>query len=456
MTSLNTAKVYGADVYPLSSPASHAREDAIRLLGLPRDLESNLLPDRAVPCLHGVPDAVILCEPNASVLIPKRLSPPLAAIIPVVDATAGSCGTGGLRRADLTVGPTSRSSIQNALAMVDRCVQRVRALPPSVLSTYDPRLWLLARLYVRDRSLEPRRDPSIKETFRYPDEMAIPGAVALAERLFSLGLMERRFFDKLTVCPYCDSARLSPRELCVSCHSRNLVEQPIIHHMRCAYQGPESDFRRQGLDLTCPKCRNRLQQFGVDYDRPGGMYVCADCGCGSGDVSVDFVCLDCEVEIPASHIASRTVYAYSLSPAGIAAVTSGAELPNDSVENSGIGGQVRQFFSRCSETGRLGAVLSIRMREPVSVPAASPQWRETCSFFGTLLHECFTEDVEVVRAPFGYLALLPNEAKADVVRVLPEIRSRLEKPLALRPEIDYAVYAPDELPDLSMQLKLSG
>jgi Thaumarchaeal output domain 1 len=455
MTSSN-AKAFGADIYPLSFAAARAREDAVRLLGLPHGLESSLLPDGAIFCGQGVPDAVVLCQPNAAALICKRLPPPLAAILPVVDATPGARRTGGPCRADLVVGATSRSSIQDVLAMLSSCIERVRGLPASVLSTDDPRLWLLARLYVRDRGLEPQRDPSTKETFRYPDEVAVPGAVALAERLVGLGLMERRFFDKPTVCPYCESARLSARELCVSCRSRNLVEQPILHHMRCAYQGPESDFRRNGADLSCPKCCNRLQQFGVDYDRPAGMYVCADCGCGSGDASVDFVCLDCEAEIPASHVASRLVYAYSLSANGIAAVISGAELSTDGVEQPGIGGQLREFLSRRSAAGRLGTVLAARMREPVGVPTASPQWRETCSFFGTLLRECFTEDVEVIKVPFGYLALLPNEAKADVVKALSEIRSRLEEPLALRPQIDYAVFAPCDLLALSSPLKASG
>jgi hypothetical protein len=354
------------------------------------------------------------------------------------------------------IGPVCRSSIQDAMAMLEHSVERVRALPPSVLSTDDPRLWLLARLYVRDRDLEPQRDPSIKETFWYPDEAAIPGAVGLAEQLVDLGLMGRRFFDKPTICPHCDSARLSARELCVSCRSRNLVEQPILHHMRCAYQGPESDFRRNGSDLRCPKCRSRLEHFGVDYDRPGGMHVCADCGCGSSDASVDFVCLDCEAEIPSTDIASRLVNAYSLSASGIAAVTSGASLPTDNLAESGITRPLREFLSRQPETKGLGAVLAARMREPVGVPSASPKWRETCSFFGTLLRECFTEDVEVIKTSFGYLALLPNDAKTDVVKALPEIRTRLEKPLALRPRIDYAVFARDDLLALSSQPKISG
>ena len=114
-------------------------------------------------------------------------------------------------------------------------------MPPSVKSSEDARVLLMARLYVRERGMTPRRDPGVKSTLVYDDDAVVPGAVSIAEHLVNRGMMERRFLDVSTICPFCASARLLVQERCAHCGSANLVEQAILHHFRCGCQRPEAD-----------------------------------------------------------------------------------------------------------------------------------------------------------------------------------------------------------------------
>ena len=41
---------------------------------------------------------------------------------------------------------------------------------------------------------------------------------------------------------------------CPACGAARLTFHPIIHHMICAYVGPEYDFAATPAGLACPKC----------------------------------------------------------------------------------------------------------------------------------------------------------------------------------------------------------
>ncbi len=309
---------------------------------------------------------------------------------------------------------------------------------------------LLARLFVRDRAFAPRNEVSARETFVYDDEAAIPGAAALAENLAALGLLERKFADKTTVCPHCELARMTVREHCIGCGSANIVEEPIVHHFKCAYQGPERDFRR-GADLVCPKCLQQLKNFSVDYDRPGSIGVCLSCSHLSSEHKVGFVCLDCNSRVDARAVASKTVYSYHLTAAGRACVTDGAALPR--AGGASVGEKVIAFARRNSELGQPCSILFIRLHKTSDFPANGDAWRQTCAFFGQVLRECFTTDTEILDASPIYLALLARDPKSAVEPHLPRIRKRLERHLALAPTIEVAVFAPEEAPGVAEWLR---
>jgi hypothetical protein len=432
-----------------NTPEAERRQAPLRLSGVPGRLNETVAPNGT--CFanpNETPDVILLTETNAAALLARRLGRGPAAILPVIDATGGGRGTRDHRRADIMIDRAGRREIDEAVEMLRPAVRRLRSLPRDVIETEDRRLMLLARLFVRDRALTPRSEASARETFVYDDEVAIPGAAALAVEMASQGLLERKFFDKINICPHCASARMTAREYCSSCGGADIVEEPIVHHLKCACQGPERDFRRGG-ELVCPKCLQQLKNFSVDYDRPGSIGVCRSCSHLSTEHKVGFVCLDCDSRIDARHIDSKTIYCYGLTAAGRACVTSGAPLPQ--AEDISIGGRVRAFARRHAARGQPCSILFVRLHRPPEMQDSADAWRQTCAFFDQIMRECFTAETEIIEAAPVYLALLGCDLKAEVERDLPDIRQRLERHLSLAPRIELAVFSPDEVPGVSVR-----
>jgi hypothetical protein len=317
------------------------------------------------------------------------------------------------------------------------------------METEDPRLILLARLFVRDRALTPRREVNTPETFIYDDDTVIPGVAAIAEQLTKLRLMERKFADKVTICPHCASARLTVRENCSRCGDGNIVEEPIVHHLRCAGQGPERDFRR-GAELVCPKCLQQLKHFNIDYDRPGSIGICQSCGHLSTEHKVGFLCLDCDAHVEARNVDSRIIHSYHLTSAGRSIAASASPLPTP--DDGSIGSRVRAFAKRQSALDYPCSILFTRLQRPDDILESGDAWRQTCGFFGQMMRETFTLETEIIEAPPVFLALLARDAKAAVERHVPEIRKRLERHLSLAPKLELAVFSPDEIPGIAEHL----
>jgi len=432
---------------PPDNVASKAllRHGAIRLSGVPGRLHETVVPDEATSVnANELPDIVLLTETNASALLTQRLGRGVAAILPVIDATCRGRGTPDHRRADIAVDRASQRLIEEAVEMLRPAVRRLRSLPREVIETDDPRLMLLTRLFVRDRPFAPRSEVSARETFVYDDEAAIPGAATLAEQLTELGLLERKFVDKTTVCPHCASARMTVREHCSKCGCANIVQEPIVHHLKCAWQGPERDFRR-GSELICPKCLQQLKNFSVDYDRPGSIGICLSCSHLSTEHKVGFLCLDCDSRVEARNVDSKTIYSYGLTSAGRACVAGGSPLP----QYASISGRVRAFAGRHSALGEPCSILFARLHRPQGVEENGDAWRHTCVFFGLIMRESFTPETEIIEAAPVFLALLGRDRKAEVEQHLPQIRERLDRHLALAPKLELVVFSPDEIPGIA-------
>ena len=422
--------------------------DGIALLCIPSKSELASIPSgaRQVQGWGETPDVVVLTEAISAALIANYLPPSVAAIVPVVDASGEYQCDSAWRHggADLCVKATNSFALNEALLILKPMIERVRALAESVLTSPDPRILLLARLAVRDREMEPTRDPSSRQTVTFPDAVAVPDALRIAEELVSFGFLERQFFDKLITCPRCDSARLSVRERCSACYSTDLLEEPVIHHLRCSTQAPEYDFR-QGTSLICPKCRLHLEHFSVDYDQPGSAMLCRTCGHISTDSAVGFTCLDCLAEDDTEETSTSTVWRYRLTEAGLAQIKRGAPMPA-SQSNPALA-RLEAFVSRELAAGRPFCVFASRLNRPTGLDKR--MWEQTCVLFGRLFQEVFTPETEIIDAVVGetplFLALLAEDCKTEVEQALPDIRMDLERHLSARPRVNYAIFSPEEM-----------
>ncbi|HUJ37043.1 MAG TPA: hypothetical protein VLW88_05150 [Hyphomicrobium sp.] len=283
------------------------------------------LPDsiRFVDDQDNAVDAILLSGTNGRHLLTSRISKAAAAIVPIIDASGQS-----VDGAEFTLPILTPATLMLALQSLAPVIERVRSLPKSLLESSDPRLWLLARVATRGGAAEPSRDVNAKSTIRFAHEAAVPNFLANAERLSRSGHLLRHFFDRLNVCPACSSARILIREECRDCRSTDISEEAVIHHLRCAHQAPERDFR-DGQELICPKCRAALEHFSVDYDKPGTLTVCNACGHATGEPAIGYLCLDCGSKGDSGLLRTCVIHSYTLTERGRQAVFSTETPPSD-------------------------------------------------------------------------------------------------------------------------------
>jgi hypothetical protein len=421
-----------------------------KILALPAGISRDLLPKGVVEVERGeIPDAVILTEPDAVAAISAWMSAATAAVVPIIDVTGKNKD-----RADIALGTMSGLGVAEAMEMAKPLALRMRQLPEAYHRTRDPKQMLLARLAVRDRAMTARRDASHKEVVCYRDETAIGGVMHQAEQLSRLGLLKAKFFDKLHCCNSCNSSRLLVREECSKCRSADIVEEPIIHHLRCGYQGPERDFRK-GRDLVCPKCSQHCEHFSVDYDKPGTLVICNGCGHSTGEAEVGFLCMDCDTSFASDKVATKTFHEFELTEDGR---RSAFEPPlsgyGDAHEGDGEGGGVRdrlrRFVKRNEANATSCAALMIKIDPDGETQSqiGPKRFHQALALYSSVLREVFEQEVEIIEAATTFLVLIDDEKASNVATALPEIRRELEQNLAVDLKARYHVFGPDELETL--------
>jgi hypothetical protein len=423
-------------------------EPKTKILALPAGISRDLLPKGVVEVERGeIPDAVILTEPNADAAISAWMSAATAAVVPVIDASGGNRD-----RADMTIGTLSGLGIAEAMEMAKPLTMRMRQLPESYHRTRDPKQMLLARLAVRERSMHATRTPGLKEIVAYKDETAIGGVLHQAEHLKRLGLLKETFFDKLQCCPSCASARVLVREECAKCRSADIVEEQIIHHLRCGYQGPERDFRK-GRELICPKCSMHCEHFSVDYDKPGALVLCNCCGHATGEAEVGFMCLDCDSGFSSDKAVTRVFHEYGLTDQGRRAAFEpplsgyGDETP---AEGGSVRDKLRRFMRANGDAGKDCVALMVKIDPDRETQKAigDKRFHQALALYASLLREVFEQDVEIIEAATTFLVLISDEKASNVQTSLPEIRRELEQNLAIDLKARYHVFGPDEIETL--------
>lgn len=48
------------------------------------------------------------------------------------------------------------------------------------------------------------------------------------------------------------------QSVCPACGAEGLEIFPVLHHMMCAYVGPQYDFGAAAAGYVCPKCRREI------------------------------------------------------------------------------------------------------------------------------------------------------------------------------------------------------
>lgn len=116
--------------------------------------------------------------------------------------------------------------------------------------------------------------------------------IKMMEQFSRQNFFKRKVIDKINLCHKCDSAYLNFSECCTQCSSIDLSSEELVHHFRCAYVGPLSDFKKEE-HLECPKCNHKLKHIGIDYDKPSEINTCNTCNYSSQETAMKAKCVAC-------------------------------------------------------------------------------------------------------------------------------------------------------------------
>lgn len=304
---------------------------------------------------------------------------------------------------------------------------RLREMPVSIRHSAAPEDLLLARVYSRGQGLAPVHDPGSRDLVRYPVAGPLENVSELAVGLDNKGYLTRRFFDRLFCCPQCRSAHLSVREECHSCRSANISEEVVVHHFQCAHEAPETQFRSHG-GFKCPKCARPLRHIGLDYDKPGSISRCDDCGAINDKPAVGFKCMDCGAHHAPDQVPARTWYSYSLTAAGQRRLLYGADsagLP------AGPGADrfrllLEHTRKEQREFGSPFQVANISFANRDAIAAQDLQlWEQSMQLVGDALHSALREVDAVREHAEGFLILMPRTGPHDAARALQQASARI-------------------------------
>ncbi len=234
-------------------------------------------------------------------------------LLPIIDFTGQLDDIG----VDLQLQPLDAEAERKMIEVMAEFYRKRQVLPAAIRHAMDDETRLLSYLYVRGLGLRSVCVPDQPQVYQFSQFVPQVQVRETADRLVEQGLLRREFVDRVHVCTSCGSARTNVREECSSCRSANLEEVAIVHHFACAYQGPPSDFRQQDGSLVCPKCQVALLHYGTDYDRPGKIHQCRDCGHSGSELLVGFKCFDCGAHYDGETMPAVDHYNYELAEKGI-------------------------------------------------------------------------------------------------------------------------------------------
>jgi ssDNA-binding Zn-finger/Zn-ribbon topoisomerase 1 len=178
--------------------------------------------------------------------------------------------------------------------------------------------------------IEPHPNPQTPHGYEYRG--LAEGVERDLQFLTERDYLDARFFDRVSLCPKCQSHHLNVREICPGCRQAHLATEVLLHHFRCGYTGRGSEFasdRRGERGYTCPKCNRQMRHLGTEYDRLGRTSVCRECGLSAEDLPVEAVCLACGTRTLAENLTNIDVFAYTLTSLGRAAIRNDALLERD-------------------------------------------------------------------------------------------------------------------------------
>ncbi|WP_235297010.1 TackOD1 domain-containing metal-binding protein [Portibacter marinus] len=193
----------------------------------------------------------------------------------------------------------------------------------SIIQDYNDRMIVksLQYAYTRETGLYPYRDRSSSIGYHFPFLSSVVSDKDLVhiksrlDKFTGKGSLSTVLEDRVNLCHTCQSSYLNFHEACSKCSSIDLDYENLVHHFRCAYIGPESDFKN-GDHLICPKCDKQLKHIGIDYDKPAEVASCNSCAHSSQETQMKAKCVDCGEDNTLPQLQTIAINKYNLTSEG--------------------------------------------------------------------------------------------------------------------------------------------
>jgi hypothetical protein len=219
----------------------------------------------------------------------------------------------GTRQSDGELSQFNDQRIQETIERINRNIESYKGIPLPTKNDQRILVKLLRYLLSRSIDLKATASRSSRIGYSYPliEYMSIE-----SEPLSILGhlnnyaksdFFQRNIVDKVNICKDCQSSYLNFAECCTRCNSLDLKSENLVHHFRCAYIGPESDFLKDEK-MICPKCDHMLKHIGIDYDKPSEIHTCKRCNHASQETKMKATCVDCENENELDQLVTHHIY----------------------------------------------------------------------------------------------------------------------------------------------------
>jgi len=138
--------------------------------------------------------------------------------------------------------------------------------------------------------------------------------VDFLDSLVSKGILEKKIFEKLVVCPVHTNTYSSSVHLyCPNCHSIDIEKLNLFEHKRCGYisDGKNFDFSNP-INSECPSCKKPIKNFDREIRVPAMWFQCNKCEEKFDNVDVKLRCRKYEHDFDTNSAQFVPTYCYAL------------------------------------------------------------------------------------------------------------------------------------------------
>jgi hypothetical protein len=130
------------------------------------------------------------------------------------------------------------------------------------------------------------------------------------DKLLKFEILQKKFYDKIIVCPFCNSKNTTVRLHCPSCNSINIERKVLMEHTPCGAIDNENVLKKGGL---CPNCGRKIVES--DLRKVGSWLQCNICNTRFDEPILTNFCKSCKREFSFKEAKLESIYSYVLNPA---------------------------------------------------------------------------------------------------------------------------------------------